>query len=44
MIKLFHFINETEGYVSEIQNISNSFNKLIQGSTNISSPIPLDVP
>ena len=44
VIKLFHFINENEGYVSEIQNISNSFNKLIQGSTNISSPIPLDVP
>ena len=44
VIKVFHFINEMEGYVSEIQNISNSFNKLIQGSTNISSPIPLDVP
>ena len=28
----------------EVINISNSFNKLIQGSTNISSPIPLDVP
>ena len=43
-IKVFHYVNEIEGYVTEIKDISDNFNKLIQGSNNTNSPIPLDVP
>ena len=41
---MFHYVNETEGYVTEIKDKANDFNKLIQGSNNANSPIPLDVP
>ena len=43
-IKVFHFINETQGFVTEIDYSTQNFNQLIQGESNSNNPIQLDVP
>ena len=42
-IKVFHFINETQGSVTEIDYSTQNFNELIQGHNNSNNPIQLDV-
>ena len=43
-IKVFHFINTTQGYITEIDYSTQNFNELIQGESNSRNPIQLDVP
>ena len=42
-IKVFHFINETQGSVTEIDYSTQNFNELIQGHNNSNNPIQLVV-